>query len=184
MTNEIMRPITLIDYWDEKKPTEKTIDALSIHGVQLCYADFLGFYPRISYSPDGGFLYADKYIIGKPYNAVEEATAENMRILDAISEARNAPVLATEEVLAGLPKDAKLMTETHFSDFDIDPDDPDGVDNAEPYWGYYEPEFVDHYENFTFTSIFGERIKSNGCSKTADYLRQFTLQGVRRVENA
>jgi len=178
MTNEIMRPITLIDYWDEKKPTEKTIDALSIHGVQLCYADFLGFYPRISYSPDGGFLYADKYIIGKPYNAVEEATAENMRILDAISEARNAPVLATEEVLAGLPS---------FPD----------EDEYRYHGGFRLVSYCFHFgmtellpcitidgkwfcKDITVTAEGEYQIQAYNCDKTLEYLLQFTLDGVRK----
>ena len=158
MTNEMMRPCTLWGY---------TFDSMSVTQV-LSTENYI-----VVCLEDNTNFTSPFYII-QSQRYIQEA-------ITAIYNALNAPVLATDEVLAGLPKDAKLMTETHFLDFDIDPDDPDGVDNAEPYWGYYEPEFVDHYENFTFTSVFGGRIKANGCSKTADYLRQFTLDGVRRV---
>jgi hypothetical protein len=169
MTNEMMRPCTL---WG------RTFDAVDVYKIRPTVELFRKIElvaVEVRDVENDSWFFVDK--------AISSSASESDLFFEAITtiaDALNAPVLATEEVLAGLPKDAKLMTETHFSDFDIDPDDPDGVDNAEPYWGYYEPEFVDHYENFTFTSVFGERIKSNGCSKTAEYLRQFTLDGKRK----
>jgi hypothetical protein len=104
--------------------------------------------------------------------------------ITAIYNALNAPVLATEEVLAGLPKDAKLLAENdEYQGFQI---------VREINKEYMSCSTAQHGSLNHFKNIYDEdgfligtphvwHFKSNGCSKTADYLRQFTLDGVRRV---
>ena len=105
----------------------------------------------------------------------EEAVRLQSVFLDALYIAKNAPVLATEEVLAGLPKDAKLMVV---------------LDHKRR---LAEHELFNEYGIWSFSQLGSEnvlnydrvhKIRANGCSKTAEYLRQFTLDGVRRVGNA
>jgi hypothetical protein len=92
--------------------------------------------------------------------------------ITTIADALNAPVLATDAVLAGLPKDAKLMVV---------------LDHKRR---LAEHELFNEYGIWSFSQLGSEnvlnydrvhKIRANGCSKTAEYLRQFTLQGVRRV---
>jgi hypothetical protein len=94
-----------------------------------------------------------------------------LEAITTISDALNAPVLATEEVLAGLPKDAKLMVV---------------LDHKRR---LAEHELFNEYGIWSFSQLGSEnvlnydrvhKIRANGCSKTADYLRQFTLEGVRK----
>lgn len=92
----------------------------------------------------------------------------------AIADALNAPVLATEEVLAGLPKDAKVYT------FDEKTGDA------------LRCTFDNEFGWVCRTGHFNEALKLGipykifaiNDPKTAEYFRQFTLQGVRRVGNA
>jgi hypothetical protein len=104
--------------------------------------------------------------------------------ITTIADALNAPVLATEEVLAGLPKDAKLLAENdEYQGFQI---------VREINKEYMSCSTAQHGSLNHFKNIYDEdgfligtphvwHFKSNGCPKTADYLRQFTLDGVRRV---
>lgn len=94
---------------------------------------------------------------------------------NAIAEALNAPVLATEEVLAGLPKDAEALVFT-------------GTYTSIPYnlyWGRHRYSFgkdeVWFFDGFN-TNFKNCRIQAKNDSKTAEYLRQFTLNGVRIKE--
>ena len=89
--------------------------------------------------------------------------------ITTIAEALDEPVLATEAVLAGLPKNAKIIL----------------TDIEDVYLGdtpYACMTSIGHIrilvEDFT-QKVY---IKSNGCPKTAEYLRQFTLDGVRIKE--
>jgi hypothetical protein len=99
------------------------------------------------------------------------------QIITTIADALNAPVLVTEEVLAGLPKDAKALV---FS----------GIYQSIPYnlyWGRHRyslgSDEVWFFDGFN-TNFKNCRIQANNDPKTAEYLRQFTLDGVRRVGNA
>jgi hypothetical protein len=96
--------------------------------------------------------------------------------ITAIADALNAPVLATDAVLAGLPKDAEVRTGNHSLEV-----------NDKGKWGYYEfnENWEDEADFWVFVSIDdSDRIFSDRCPKTAEYLLQFTLNGVRRLENA
>ena len=177
MNNEMIRPCTLIDYREcEPTPNEITIDALTVTSVDVKCVIKQGveyFYYVVSYRPEQDYSESQfggrmSFVFGEQFLSFKKATNDAMRVLDAISEKRNAPVLATEEVLAGLPKDAKLMTRTHFVEQGVCGD-----------WGYWEP---NENGDFDLEPVLGERIKSNGCPKTAEYLRQFTLKGVRIKE--
>lgn len=95
--------------------------------------------------------------------------------ITTIAEALNAPVLATEEVLAGLPKDAEALVFT-------------GIYTSIPYnlyWGRHRYSFgkdeVWFFDGFN-TNFKNCRIQAKNDSKTAEYLRQFTLDGVRFKE--
>jgi hypothetical protein len=97
-----------------------------------------------------------------------------LEAITTISDALNAPVLATEEVLAGLPKDAKVYT--------IDEKTGDALKcTFDEQWGW-----VCGTGHFNEALELGRpyRIFTINDPKTAYYLRQFTLQGVRRVGNA
>ena len=116
--------------------------------------------------------------------ASEEDLALVCRLaITTIADALNAPVLATEEVLAGLPKDAKLLAENdEYQGFQIVKEI-----NRE----YMRCSTAQHGSYHYFENKYDEdgllistphvwHFKSNGCSKTAEYLRQFTLGGVRK----
>jgi hypothetical protein len=107
-----------------------------------------------------------------PYVAVasEEDLALVCRLaIDAIADALNAPVLATEEVLAGLPKDAKaVLIDDIGIPYSLDWVSRTGIGDGWA-WG-------DDYDVMPY-----HKIQAFRCPKTAEYLRQFTLDGVRRV---
>jgi hypothetical protein len=100
-----------------------------------------------------------------------EIIIANREAITTIADALNAPVLATEEVLAGLPKDAKVYT------FDEKTGDA------------LRCTFDNEFGWVCRTGHFNEALKLRrpyrifaiNDSKTADYLHQFTLEGVRRV---
>jgi hypothetical protein len=100
---------------------------------------------------------------------VGESDALFQEAITTIADALNAPVLATEEVLAGLPKDAKAVL---IDDIGI-PYSLDWVSRAVIGDGWA---WGDGYDVMPY-----HRIQAFNDPKTADYLRQFTLQGVRRV---
>jgi hypothetical protein len=97
--------------------------------------------------------------------------------ITTIADALNAPVLATEEVLKDLPKDAKIETtwnkgytwsKCRYS--------------QTPKWnGSHYGHWIER-EGCPLIANGNGRIRSVvGCPKTAEYLRQFTLDGVRKV---
>lgn len=115
---------------------------------------------------DSRLLYEFMYLIKPPmeeiYNLIE-------LIQWQLAQALNAPVLATEEVLAGLPKDAKVYT--------IDAKTGDALKctfDEEYGWGCR----IGHFDE---ASALGRpyRIFTINDTKTAEYLRQFTFEGVR-----
>jgi hypothetical protein len=84
--------------------------------------------------------------------------------------ALNTPVLATEEVLAGLPKDAKVYTVDEKTG-----DDLRCTFDNEFGWGCRTGYFDEALKLGRPYKIF-----AINDPKTADYLRQFTLEGVRK----
>jgi hypothetical protein len=100
----------------------------------------------------------------------ERLVAQRKReALSAIYEAINAPVLATDAVLAGLPKDANAVL---IDDIGI-PHSLDWVSRAVIGDGWA---WGDDYDVMPY-----HKIQAFRCHKTAEYFRQFTLDGVRRV---
>ena len=104
-------------------------------------------------------------------NSIEELDSMYNSWVCSLADALNAPVLATEEVLAGLPKDAKVYT--------IDEKTGDALKcTFDEQWGW-----VCGTGHFNEALELGRpyRIFTINDPKTEDYLRQFTLEGVRRV---
>jgi hypothetical protein len=159
MTNEMMRPFNT--------PAElggKLRDSLTFNTVEI----------RLSHTIKDKYLLeitwaSNGYQIG--YDVTRDSYQEAVRLqsvfLDALYVARNAPVLATEEVLAGLPKDAKVYT--------VDEKTGDALrctfDN-EFGWGCRTGYFDEALKLGRPYKIF-----AINDPKTADYLRQFTLEG-------
>lgn len=160
MTNEMMRPFNV--------PTElgsKLRDALTFNTVEIRLSHMVKdkHLLEITWASNG---YRIGYDVAQ-CDTYQEAVRLQSLFLDALYVARNAPVLATGAVLAGLPDDAKVMTRTHFIE-----------KGCSGYWGYWEP---NDYGDFDLEPVNGERIQAHNDPKTANYLRQFTLEGVRRV---
>jgi hypothetical protein len=165
-----MRPCILPTHWKQKKP----IDACEVSGIQSFYE--VGskdkYHITINFW-NGDTIQSPQIKEAKHYDCAN-AKKELNHIQFLIYDALNAPVLATEEVLAGLPTEAKFLIR----------DTPSGD------WKEYT--LVYHYYGDRILTNKGRRvsigeitstpsvIKPNGCHKTADYLRQFTLQGVRK----
>jgi hypothetical protein len=150
MTNEMMRPCTLwgetFDACDvvEAKGSIKTIDGEGIRIILIGLKDGTYFSRRYK-----EHLY--------------------LKAITTISDALNAPVLATEEVLAGLPKDAKVYT--------FDEKTGDALRCT------FDNEFgwVCRTGHFNEALKLGSpyRIFTINDSKTAEYLGQFTREGKR-----
>lgn len=112
---------------------------------------------------------------GKTFDAFEVCNVNSRIILleikaiTTIAEALNAPVLATKEVLAGLPKDAKVSV-LHF--------------NGNTSFGYWNDE-IELWEmcyNGKHIRIIADSFRiSTKDFKTLEYLLQFTLDGRRKV---
>jgi hypothetical protein len=171
MTNEMMRPCTL---WGQ------TFDACDVKAVN----DYLTFEEE-SASPSMG--YSCGVLIRAPFKGdIASPVYKNKResykaIIEAITtiaDALNAPVLATEEVLAGLPS---------FPDEDE--------------YGYHGGFRLVSYcfcfgttellpcitingkwfcKDITVTAEGEYQIQAYNCDKTLEYLLQFTLDGVRK----
>ena len=203
---EMMRPCTLPTHWKKKEP----IDACEVSGVQSYYE--VGskdkYHITINFW-NGDTIKSPQIKEAKHYDCAN-AKKELNHIQSLIYDALNGDVLATEEVLAGLPKDAKATIqfmgefgENHcgespkgllhlhakypmkWNDFTkawwVNPTWNTSVmlgeSNIQAYDGYKPiPRDELSYEDLRFCYI-----QPNGCPKTAEYLRQFTLDGVRRV---
>jgi hypothetical protein len=87
---------------------------------------------------------------------------------NAIAEALNAPVKATQEVLAGLPQGSDFLAHK----VGYSPIWQSAFYCPKSQWWWSEDEPLD--ESYI--------IKSDGCSKTLQVLLQFTLDGVRIKE--
>jgi hypothetical protein len=166
MTNEEMfRPCTL---WGQ---TFDAMDVLSIKSTENNIVIDLDTCKLINGHPIYGSL------IKSPF--YDECPIESMRYLHeaitTMASAFNAPVLATEEVLAGLPKDANALAVLSGNMCRMKwVEDEDG--------GYWQIRDGDYYMNVACEdsrdSYFP--IKADNCSKTAEYLLQFTLDGKRK----
>ena len=157
MPNET-RPCTL---WGQ------TFDACEVSGVQASY--HVG--SKTIYSITINFWNGDR-IESPQIKEVEKYTSKKVRnelnhIQALIYEALNAPVLATEKVLAGLPKDAKIYT--------IDAKTGDALKCT------FDEEYgwVCRNGHFNEALALGKpyRIFTINDSKTAEYLRNFHTDG-------
>jgi hypothetical protein len=164
MTNEMMRPCTLWGY---------TFDAMRVKIVEINMAissePFQVWVEVWEENPDGATPITHKKCFSE-----NEIIIANREAITTIADALNAPVLATEEVLAGLPKDAKVYT--------FDEKTGDALRCT------FDNEFgwVCRTGHFNEALKLGRpyRIFTINDPKTAEYLRQFTREGVRRVGNA
>ena len=163
MINEI-RPCTL---WGE------TFDAVGVKAVN----DYLTFEEE-SASPSMGYscsvLIRDPFkgdIASPVYKNKIESYKAIAEAITTIANALNAPVLATEEVLAGLPKDAKAFVVLSTGNMCK-------MTWAKDYWRIRDGDYYMEVEPEDSFRI----IADENDPKTAEYLRQFTLDGVRIKE--
>lgn len=170
MTNEMIRPCTLWGqtfdacYVDEVCQCDKTLsryeaDAI-IRGEKLD--------PRPKTSLQVIVWLCGKMVRSKVVETYEDYYILFQETITTIADALNAPVLATKEVLAGLPRDANVVSIKNgrivgTMVFDLEDEQ----------WKYLA------WRNAPHLGTFGH-IQAFRCSKTADYLRQFTLDGVRK----
>jgi hypothetical protein len=96
-------------------------------------------------------------------NSIEELDSMYNSWVCSLADALNGPVLAADAVLAGLPKDARAVLVDTIGIPHILDDDGFG-------WVWGE----DGYDVMPY-----HKIQAFRCSKTAEYLRQFTLEGKR-----
>jgi hypothetical protein len=171
MTNEdMMRPCTL---WGE------TFDACDVLKLSTSYVRanrhhvFIGGEWVSSPTETGRYVVVSttsRRYFSPLVKTGEERQALLLEAIRTIADALNAPVLATEEVLAGLPKDAKaVLIDDAGIPYSLDWVSRTGIGDGWA-WG-------DDYDVMPY-----HKIQAFRCSKTAEYLRQFTLEGVRRVE--
>ena len=181
MINEMRRPCTLIDYRDcEPTPNEITIDALTVTSVDVKCVVKQGveyFYYVVSYRPEQDYSESQfggrmRFVFGEQFLSIKKALNDAMRVLDAIEGKRNAPVLATEEVLAGLPKDAKAFVVLSTGNMCK-------MTWAKDCWEIRDGDYYMEVEPEDSFRIIADK----NDPKTAEYLRNnFTLDGVRIKE--
>jgi hypothetical protein len=175
MTNEMMRPC-LPEGWELKEP----FDACDFN---------MDYFEVFRNESDCNY---NVYFLGTKIATVDEYADSfpiYRQIITTIADALKAPVLATEEVLAGLPKDAKVWVVVDegnrkaqykatykYMRYDTD-----------PIWEYtpYDCSVCEddgyEYPHEVYTDSGCYLVADKDDPKTAEYLRQFTLQGVRRV---
>jgi hypothetical protein len=172
MTNEMMRPCTL---WGH------TFDAMRVKIVEINMAissePFQVWVEVWEENPDGAIPITHKKCFSE-----HEIIIANREAITTIADALNAPVLAKDEVLKDLPKDARI-----WKVWD------DGLELCfirwfNKRWAY---NVVDAHSTMTGGGCdvafkekelcSADRIKPDD-PKTAEYLRQFTLDGVRIKE--
>lgn len=151
---EMMRPCTL---WGHTFDATKVIQILSSENhIVVCVEDNNTFM-----SP-----YYDECVV-KSMQYLQEA-------ITTIADALNAPVLAKEAVLKDLPNDAKAIIDNQDNPCVF----PFIQKSSEGWWGCLVYSMED--EDFLLRPLSNtDRIKAHNDPKTAGYLRQFTLQGVR-----
>jgi hypothetical protein len=157
---EMMRPCTLPAHWEQTEP----FDACDFN---------MDYFEVFRNESDCNY---NVYFLGTKIATVDEYADSfpiYRQIITTIADALNARVLATKKVLAGLPKDAKVYT------FDEKTGDA------------LRCTFDDEFGWVCRTGHFGEALKLGrpykifaiNDPKTAEYLRQFKREGVRRVGN-
>jgi hypothetical protein len=158
------RPCTL---WGE------TFDAVGVKAVN----DYLTFEEE-SASPSMGYscsvLIRDPFkgdIASPVYKNKIESYKAIAEAITTIANALNAPVLATEEVLAGLPKDAKAFVVLSTGNMCK-------MTWAKDCWEIRDGDYYMEVEPEDSFRIIADK----DDPKTAEYLRQFTLDGVRIKE--
>ena len=126
---------------------------------------------------NGGFIFYQSF----KFNTLKELEDVKYSVQWQLGEALNAPVLVTEEVLAGLPKDARILGRLVCFDEDEKPDHPD-AEWQEIRFSFLSKEWLYGVRSlFSVTSTDNMMrwyiIKANGCPKTAKYLSQFYTDG-------
>ena len=173
MTNEMMRPCTL---WGE------TFDAMRVKIVEIYMATssepFQVWVEIWEENPDGTTPITHKKCFSE-----NEIIIANREDITTIADALNAPVLASPVVMKDLPKDAKAFILVNH--------ESNGIHTQMKcflYWGFKDKREGWMYREHDLDSLDGESYdylvsKSDKLyaddSKTAEYLRQFTLKGKR-----
>jgi len=149
MTKEMMRPCTL---WGH------TFDACDFN---------MDYFEVFRNESDCNY---NVYFLGTKIATVDEYADSfpiYRQIITTIADALNAPVLASKKVLAGLPTDAKaLLIE---KDGTVSMLKTGFLPIIEYGWVWHDSCYVQPYH----------RIQAHNDPKTAEYLRQFTLEGKR-----
>ena len=155
MPNEMRRPCTLPASW--KQPNGRPIEPFDAIGATV-----------LPSGRDMGVYTKDGRVIRFEFATREALEIGYMEAITTIAHALNAPVLATEEVLAGLPEGSDFLAHKvgYFPTWQL----AFYCTESQKWWG--EDERLD--ESYI--------IKSDGCSKTLARLLEFTLQGVRIKE--
>jgi hypothetical protein len=158
-------------HWEKIAP----IDACEVSGVQSYYAVGSKDKYHITINFWNGDSIESPQIKEAKYYDYKNAKKELNHIQFLIYDALNAPVLATEEVLAGLPKDAKAVASTQGKSWFE-------CECHNNYWMKLGIETLYLASLNDWVSLLDKdwHIKANGCPKTAEYLRQFTLDGKRK----
>lgn len=157
MTKELHRPCTL---WGETFDAYDTrICEINMQGSSSNFEVWVEIWDR------------NNCIVVKQCFSDEEIRVAQIEAITTIAEALNAPVLATKEVLVGLPKDAKVSV-LHF--------------NGNTSFGYWDDE-IELWEmcyNGKHIRIIADSFRiSTKDFKTLEYLLQFTLDGRRKELN-
>lgn len=180
----MVRPCTLPSAWVgvfNGKDSPFVIDAVRFEGLHYT--------PSTSYNPEEYFLVRVDLCNPKTtvmaYHPKENVDHLMRRTLGVIHEALNAPVLATKEVLAGLPKDVQFLVyrawgdppkENPFQHCNLHPAYLFRKNDKEAYnWYFTDAIIVD--KGLRHSPVLGFHIKSNGCPKTAKYLLHFHTDG-------
>ena len=181
MPNEI-RPCTLPAHWKQTEP----FDALSVSDVFR--DEKIENRKKFDFRVTLWFGSPAVSSIESPYvQTQEEQDALFQEAITTIAEALDKPVLATEEVLKDLPKDAKIWVVNDEGDrktYDKATYSRMGFDDM-PIWEYtpYDCSVCEddgyEYPSEVYTNSGCYLVADKNDPKTSEYLRQFTLDGVR-----
>jgi hypothetical protein len=159
MFNEMRRPCTLPASW--KQPNGRPIEPFDAIGATV-----------LPSGRDMGVYTKDGRVIRFEFATREALEIGYMEAITTIANALNAPVLATDAVLAGLPKDAKAFVVLSTGNMCK-------MTWAKDCWEIRDGDYYMEVEPEDSFRIIADK----NDPKTAEYLRNnFTLDGVRIKE--
>ena len=214
MPKEMIRPCTLPEYWKAQEPIE-ACDIISF-GFNWGSDSVLSFesvwkgqtskdgYPELDLAElEDIQKWIDERYYSSDFENIDAKDKEFLQLkyyretAHLIAEALNAPVLATEEVLAGLPDEGTVnCTWEDLPKFEVQVSPNENYDEEEevmwikPFyafdeypmgtiegWFVYAPYYTEVGDwNMALTSVEGLKIRATN-NETAEYLRQFYTDG-------